>query len=206
MNIAIIGHGPSPAGKGWGPQIDSCDRVIRMWDCHWQAPADYGTRYDIGVFTVHPIELAPMRELCERRPAEWWAYDHRGIGRGGYIEPLAEPQRRIDPAGWIARGRAMGGGSVGRLYELTRGTAAALAALEWLRPARLVLVGFDSVEAGAIQKTQCAPDAVAVYRARGTAVHVAANIGRARTATHDYPTERRLIEAAAGDSIAWGFE
>lgn len=205
MIVAIIGHGPSPGGKGWGTDIDLCDCVIRMWDCHWQAPADYGIRYDIGCFTLSPKELVDFRRLCRRRPLKWWGYDPRGMIRGGHVEALAEPIEVIESRAWEDRGRKMGGRGLAGRFELSRGSAAVMAALEWLKPERLHIVGFDTVASGVIADAEYGPAAAASNADRRVTPQIKIDRARGKTATHDYPAERRLIMAAGGDRIAWGF-
>lgn len=204
MIVAVIGHGPSPSGKGWGAQIDACERVIRMWDCHWQAPADYGTRYDVGIFTVWPGELQEFRRGRQRTPAEWWGYDIRGMGRNGHREPLDQPSRLIDTRGWIARARAFGAkGSTGKL-EFTRGTVAVLAAIEWLKPQRLHIVGFDTISQGALAWPQYSAAAIGAWEQRKGRAYAFVDDGRERSPTHDYGAERRLI-LETGTELQWGF-
>ena len=205
MIAAVIGHGPSPAGKGWGPAIDACDCVVRMWDCHWQDPADYGARYDIGCFTLSPKELPDFRRLRRRRPQKWWGYDPRGMIRGGHVEKLDAPLEVIAPGAWEDRGRRLGGRGLSGRFELSRGAAAVMAALEWLKPARLHLVGFDTVQAGRIAAKEYGPAAAASNAERQVTRQVAIDRAKGRTASHDYPVERRLIMDAGGDRIAWGF-
>jgi hypothetical protein len=48
-SAAVIGHGRSPVGRGWGSRIDACDLVVRMWDNHWQDEADWGFVTILGI-------------------------------------------------------------------------------------------------------------------------------------------------------------
>lgn len=205
MIVAVVGHGPSPAGRGWGARIDACDCVIRMWDCHWQDAADYGTRYDVGCFTLSPKEIVDFRRLLRRRPASWWAYDPRGMIHACHVESLPEPVVAIDPSAWEVKGRRMGGIGLSGRFELSRGSAAALAALEWLKPEWLHLVGFDTVASGTIAQTEYGPAAAASNALRQVTPQHKIDRARGKTASHDYQAERRLILAAAGDRIEWGF-
>ena len=154
MIAAIVGHGASPTGRGWGAQIDSADAVIRMWDWFmFQGTADYGTRYDLGVIRMRPSE-AERGWPPERLPARGWMF--------------YAPDRR-DPTWWIAQ--AQGAGREAHLIpdrrrdpgepKITRGTTAAAWAMETLRPSHLILVGFDNVHAG--EPTAAAPGNMALW-------------------------------------------
>lgn len=48
MRIAIVGHGVSTVGRGWGWAIDMLP-VVRMHNWHWQDPIDYGARCDYAL-------------------------------------------------------------------------------------------------------------------------------------------------------------
>jgi hypothetical protein len=88
---AVIGHGRSPEGRGWAPRIDACDVVVRMWDWHWQS-ADYGTKYDYGLFEVHWTILQNFQAHNQRTPAMGWiASDIRILEERG--QPLNAEKR-----------------------------------------------------------------------------------------------------------------
>lgn len=201
MEIALIGHGRSPAGKGWGPSIDTADVVVRFWDCHWQDAADYGTAYDVGVYTAMPNELRYQKVHQKREPCEWWCYDLRGNR-----ERAEADEEVIRPAPWVKRLTTAGyTGARGRL-ELSRGTAAACHAIVDHKPDRLVLIGFDAVHDGNLP----ADHYPAGYRAALAAMERRADmnyLGPA-TATHHFAGERVLIETLAREQkveILWGF-
>lgn len=145
-DIAVIGHGRSPEGKGWGGRINACT-VIRMWDWCWQARDDYGSRYDYGLFEAHP---AMMRTFYENNRAD--------PDKGWVASALFAPERcrlpkntqLVDQAPWNALGKRLGGkGQTGRL-QFTRGTIATCWAIETLakRGDRIVLVAFDNIRVG----------------------------------------------------------
>jgi hypothetical protein len=202
--VAVVGHGPSPQGQGWGAAIDRCDAVVRMWDCHWQAASDYGTRYDFGLFTAWPRDLALLRRFVRRAPGAWWAYDIRG--RLGALKD-APAALRFDPAPHVALLRAAGArGARGRI-ELSRGGAALLATLEFLRPRTLHLVGFDGLRDGDFPLDRHPAGFSQALALMGRRVDTRF-FGRV-TATHDPAAERALIERAAaaqGCALAWGFD
>lgn len=200
MIVAVIGHGPSPEGRGWGPAIDACDFVVRMWECGWQAPADYGTRYDAGVFTIWPNELKRFRAFraAQPQPARWWAYDLRGLG----MAALTEPAEIMDPRPWNERARRAGGCGLAGRFELTRGGMAALHAIATLRPRRLHLIGFDTLRAGAQSEREHAAAFAARYGATAVRLNNPLAPGAPRSGSHDFAAERRLIEET-GVEIAW---
>src|SRR5690606_18855443 len=97
MIIAVIGHGPSPAGMGLGPEIDASDLVIRLHDCEWQDRADYGERYDWGVLNRR---FPAVLDRIVRRPAMGWLVYHLG---GGFAVTPPEPHRIFDLMRWRQR-------------------------------------------------------------------------------------------------------
>lgn len=144
MRVAIIGHGRSPEGKSWGPLIDECV-VVRMWDHAWQDPADYGDRYDYGLFEVHPSMMPTFHENNVRQPSIGWVGSV--LSRPDRCR-LPDRTELINQADWNALGKEMGGiGATGNL-QFTRGTIAACWAIERLEAEAVVLVGFDNIEAG----------------------------------------------------------
>jgi hypothetical protein len=200
VKIAIVGHGRSPIGRGWGAKIDACDTVVRFWDCDWQGPDDYGTRFDVGVYTALPNEMAQRRRHGKMDAPVWWAYDPRGT-KPAVGTPIA-------PAPWIARmsfdelrRRA------GRRLELSRGTAAACAALDWYWPEEIILIGFDAVRDGTLAVDHY-PDSFKNYlRDEGRATNLHRN--GPCTASHVWAAERKLIEDLAFErdsKIVWGLD
>lgn len=189
--FAVIGHGRSPEGRGWGKAIDQCT-VIRMWDWAWQERADYGERYDFGVFAVLPVSMRAFREAQPWPPAQGWLAYQRGAS-DGVLPPRTEiiDQRYRDRIG-------------GPRVNLTRGCAAACWAIDRAgRGGMVVLVGFDNLKSG-----RCAPAAEAFPPAyldhydraypgwrRGW---YPAN-GRTRCGSHDIAAERGLVEQLAAE-------
>jgi hypothetical protein len=190
--IAVIGHGRSPEGRGFGPAIDSCSAVVRMWDWAWQERADYGERYDYGVFTILPVSLKAFREAQPWPPrVSWLAY--RRASDGGELPAATEI---IDQC---YRDR-IGGPTV----NLTRGCAAACWAIDRAGSGGIVvLVGFDNLKAG-----QCLPVEEAFpprYREHYDRIHPQWRRswyppnGGARCGSHDIAAERGLIEGLAAE-------
>jgi len=69
---AIIGHGKTVEGRGWGPMINAQACVVRMWDCQWQTEVDYGSRYDYGLIEVHKGVMDKFWAHNARQPAIGW--------------------------------------------------------------------------------------------------------------------------------------
>lgn len=207
MDVVVIGHGPSTAGKRFGEKIDNCDCVVRIWENGWQSPEDYGTHYDIGVFTVWPNELSRFRKYVSRRPARWWAYDLRGMAAAGHVENLREPVEIMDPAPWNKLALSRGGkGSSGK-FELTRGGMTALHAIKTLCPRRLFLIGFDAVCAGKTGMKEHNPAFVTAYGLTGVPDGPFPS-GVRRTPTHDYKIEREIIVETGREEnaeVLWSF-
>lgn len=206
--VIVVGHGPSPAGKGWGARIDRADRVIRMFDCGWQDPADYGARYDIGVMTLRKRQAAWFAREAVRRPTEWWAYDQDGHG---VAISTPEPQTPVDVAAAQAEAVRQGGMGTGGFLTLTRGAAAACFAASQFAPRRLVLVGFDEVRArgfmsgpypaACLQQIARRPDSRLIRRRME-----ARKPGDTRSAGHDLGVESAVIRwacAHAGTALNW---
>jgi hypothetical protein len=143
--IAVIGHGLSPKGHCWGSYIDAADRVIRMWNYHWQEPIDYGIKYDYGFYEVSPTEMARFYKYNQHRPGVAWLAAMLHPYRGNLAPGTSI---RIDPQRWVYEAISMGGvGENNKRLKLTRGAQAAAWAIE-LQPERVVLVGFDNTRVG----------------------------------------------------------
>jgi len=146
MLVAVIGHGKSPEGRGWGHWIDACDCVVRMWDCHWQHPDDYGRRYDFGLFEAHPTLMPDFYKHRQRFPSLGWVASRLSKAR----VQLPEGTQLVDQQPWNDMARKMGGHSATGTIQFTRGTVATCWVLESLAVAgdSIVLVGFDNVHKG----------------------------------------------------------
>lgn len=149
-DIAIIGHGLTPKGRGWGHNIDDCYSVIRMWNYHWQNENDYGTAYDWGFLEISGTEMARFNTHNVRTPRLGWIATELPSNRGRkkYNGSLPGQLKLFDSNPWEAACRRLGDIDNGRV-TLTRGVRAALAAMELSEPGdRMILVGFDNVKAG----------------------------------------------------------
>lgn len=196
ISAAVVGHGPSLEGAGWGPQIDKHDLVIRMVECDWQPKADYGQKYDIGVYLRgYPVNV--MSQMKRIPAIAYWTvtlereeehlpdtivgvYQHRTIVqiRQSFWGPWEETKRR--------KGRARHG---------SRGGIAAIAVLQRFPVRRLSLFGLDAIR-----------DRVDVKR---RADEASGNINQRKALTGYYPTkqvprcphdwqrERRVIKQVA---------
>lgn len=194
MNIAIIGHGASANGRRWRDLIDGCDTVVRMWDCDWQDPRDYGERYDVGLVNADRRSVEAFIQSVRRAPAEWWVYDL------GHMPNLPDATV-IDPAPWCERAVALGGETTRDRLNLTRGCVAAAHAIT-LRPERVFLVGFDAIRDGGVLRPMYTrgfcDQAVARYGPGGQR-ESGFPIGTVRTKTHDFSVEGRLLADLAAE-------
>lgn len=190
--IAIIGHGRSPEGRGWGDRIDQC-LTVRMWDWQWQDRRDYGTRYDYGFFEAHPLMMRAFATNRTGDPAIGWL-----------ASVLGDLKRCIVPDGtdlirqdrWTDLGRQMGGmGRTGNL-KFTRGTIAACWAIESGLDDEVVLVGFDHVRAGRTFRLDQAFSPA--YRNNpGTFSFKAHRGGVDKAGNHDFAIERPVLVCLA---------
>lgn len=144
--VAVVGHGRSPEGQGWGEKIDECDYVVRMWDWGWQDRRDYGEKYDIGLVELHESYMRQFNKHNRHHPADYWIGSKVDGARSVPVDSLVNTKIEVfDQTPWVELGENMGGvGVTGRL-RYTRGALAALWVLENLHPKEIVLVGFDSV-------------------------------------------------------------
>lgn len=192
--FAIIGHGRSPEGRGWGPRIDACT-VLRMWDwSRWQAPADYGVSYDYGFFEAHPQMMATFYENLQCDPSIGWVASALGEVEKCVLPPRTEIVRQ-EP--WNEIGKALGGvGATGRL-QFTRGTIAACWAIERAETGEeIVLVGFDNIRAG--QELQINQAFSPAYRKNpGTFSFAGYRGGVTKNGNHDFAVEKPVLEYLA---------
>lgn len=145
--VAIIGHGLTPVGKGWGNKIDSCNLVCRLWNWHWQGERDWGARYDWGFYEISPTEMARFHKHNVARPVTGWV----GSKLKPYEGNLPFPTEVIDPEHWeqLAVNKFGGSGAGGKRLKLTRGVRLAAWAIERSRKGdEVILVGFDNVVTG----------------------------------------------------------
>jgi len=206
MRVAVIGHGPSPRGMGWGEQIDSCDFVIRMFDCAWQESADYGTRYDAGVVTMSYRSLRWFTQEATRKPKSWWV--HREAG-AWFPFSTAAPQAFMDTSEFRDSGLSiLKDHKIAHnpsLFSLTRGTAAACWAIKTLSPHTLIMVGFDEVMSGQYTPEPYSPECLASMARRADFFEIKNALsqrpvsGLTKSDGHDMTVERLILAHAARD-------
>ena len=197
MIIVVVGHGRSPEGQGWGKLIDSADIVVRMWEWHWQAPVDYGTRYDWGLIETHRKVLDKFDAFNSGKPRLGWIAS-KLYCNARCLATLPPNSIVVDQEQWLKQeGAAIKGfGETGK-WQLTRGGVAACFAISRAKPGTtLVLVGFDNIRRG----VALAPDAAfsPIYQADPAFWGMDGyKEGATKEGNHDYPAERRLIELVA---------
>lgn len=188
MRVAVIGHGPSPTGRGWGKKIDACDAVIRMWECGWQRAEDYGTRYDYGVFNLAATAdgrraVQSVRDHPQPR-CEWWLYRSGAcrLPMGLFDVPALD----MPISGLVKELAEIGACTItpGKIATPSRGFAAIAMARRTWPAAMIVLVGFDSLVSGRIPADEYAPD----FRA-GLPAWIDWRNDGARTYAHDFSAE-----------------
>lgn len=192
VTCCIVGHGKSPVGKGWGPLIDACDYVLRMWDWHWQEPAsDWGTKYDYGLLEMTPYTYDDLfRRFNQFQPRLGWVASKLKATN----TPLPDRTTVVDPRRWETPAKANLGakGDTGD-FRLTRGMVGACWAASELPIARLILLGFDntykqislSIEEGFPDSYVAAESSFPWRDYRG---------GLAKYGNHDYVSEKPIIE------------
>lgn len=124
-----------------------------MWNWEWQAPADYGRRFSVGILEVHHKTLKQWLEhRGKAEPDEGWVASILRCQRSAYdlLPPrcitVDQKYRWIDQEG---RHRGINGEGETGAWELTRGGIAACWAMEHVAPGgEVILVGFDNIAAG----------------------------------------------------------
>lgn len=164
-----------------------------MWNWDWQAPADYGTRYDLGIIETHRKVLRQWRECNAPVPALGWLASMLFCTLDVVAE-LPRPCETIEQEGWTEQGDGMGERDV---WQLTRGGIAACWAIEHSEAGgEVVLLGFDNIRAGVALATDAA--FAPVYQAHPGFWGIDGyREGTTKEGNHDYPAERRLIDKLA---------
>jgi len=185
ISVAIIGHGSSIEGRGYGKFIDSNDIVIRMAECDWQNHTDYGIKYDIGVFAEGPSKS--WAENSQRIPKlEYWYYrmDKNIRNEEDVMSKFKDRQtRELRNSVWQYVKHLKPG------FHFSRGTAAVISAAKLYHPVEISLFGFDSVINGTNEKTGSKhhPDLLTQYLPSD--YHLPRNGN-----THDWESEKNLMQ------------
>ncbi len=206
MSVVVVGDGPSGEGTGWGSFIDEQSAVVRLWNHHWQPPADYGRRYDYGLIT------APRNaQNAARNPArKWWYYDVYSKTNGTYNRLHGLDVDVLPHKQWLSELEQLGAKSEnGKPLKLARGFAAALATACLLKPQRMFMIGMDMLRDGVTTSPRYGTAATSYRNATmpGHALELV-DAGLEREGPHDYTAERALFDAKAaehGIEIQWGF-
>ncbi len=174
---------------------------MRMWNWGWQASADYGCRFSIGILEVHPKIIKQWRAHGgTAEPDEAWVASILIAPRSTY-DSLPKRCITVDQKyRWIEQeGRARGIHGMGETgqWELTRGGIAACWAMENTAPGgEVILVGFDNIAAG----IALPPDAAfaPVYQEHpGFWGMDGYKAGVSKEGNHDYVAELALLRGMA---------
>jgi len=143
--VCIVGHGPSTQGRELGKIIDSYDIVIRMVECDWQDELDYGKKYNIGVFSSG-VSFSQARKAKRKPSDKYWYYLTKGKHLENQYDSYGAYRQRemitLRKTVWKYKQKNH------KFSRFTRGTAAVIAAVEFLKPKEIALVGFDTVMKG----------------------------------------------------------
>jgi len=202
---AIIGHGRSAEGRKWGPRIDRCNMVVRMWDWHWQSADDYGSRYDVGLFEISNGLIDRFRQYNRRRPARCWIASFLWRLSREYAPPGRV--EIVDQRRWTEIGvQQFGGAGTRDKLQFTRGTIAACWAIEAAAVGDTVmLIGFDNVLAAKALPIE--EGFSKVYRAEPSTFHFDGYAeGETRYGNHDFTVElpvMRFLAAHRGINLVF---
>ncbi len=167
-----------------------------MWDWTWQAPEDYGTRYDFGFFEVHPSMMQAFYQHRKRMPAKGWV---ASLLRPTDPKLIPADTELIDQVKWTTIGASWGGvGATGNL-QFTRGTIAACWAIEKAnRGDEVILVGYDNILIG---KALPLNEAFApIYQRNPGSFPCDQYKGNVtKDGNHDYRIERPVLEHIAAE-------
>lgn len=133
--ICVVGHGPSLRKAGYGEQIDSYDTIIRMINCDWQNRNDYGRKYHIGIHCPAQKSFSQPR----RKPEECYFIYYPRLWKD---KKLGRRARLYKRKVWF-EGEWLAG--LWSNKHFSRGTAAALMAMKYYRPEKIVLAGMTKV-------------------------------------------------------------
>ena len=145
-SILIIGHGDSPLGCKWGSEIDK-NVVFRLKDPSWQHQnrVDYGHRTD---YMAASTETMLQMLDCRAKPLQYYAQPKRGswnsTTEGSFRArtqiPLTIPIELHNQWNGVFKGLTE---SPAPNHSL--GMAAIVYAAFYLKPAEILLMGFDNL-------------------------------------------------------------
>lgn len=195
-SCVIVGHGRAHIGKGFGPRIDDCAFVIRMWDWQWQNEPDWGKKYSYGLIELETLAFRLFKEHNERNPTLGWIASRRP---GWVIPALPDRTTLIESDKWERVGKAMGAKGETGDFRLTRGMVAACWALD-LGIDQLILLGFDSVYEGKCLSIKDGyPEEYVNLASTYPWRTYDANAGKTVYGNHDYANEGPLLEKLCKD-------
>ncbi len=188
-SVAVIGHGPSVVGKKLGKYIDKCNIVIRMIECDWQDEEDYGSKYTIGIYATGGSDS--YLSLTKRIPSFcWWEYN--AVGTVPPKDALYQDAFRTSRETKIARIlRKTVWQHIIPNKKFSRGTAAAVAAIQLFHPTHLYLLGFDDVVRGSMEEGKWHPESLRQYLLQNKRSLYRDSF------SHDWANESRVIATLA---------
>lgn len=177
--IVIVGHGPSLKTARLGREIDACDKVVRLKNCHMllAEPHNYGTRTDA---ICSSTEVLPY--LVKVKAGEYWGYPKRGTFNQASVNWL---ERKVGKSVYIPLELCnfwncffleMGGAHP----NVSTGMAALIIALDKWKPDTALLAGFDKVLDPTTEGYQCTVPSP--FNNNGT-----------QDTGHDWATEHRML-------------
>ena len=139
----IIGHGDSPKGCKWGSEIDK-HVVVRLKDPSWQGAEDYGTRTDYMCASTETMQV--MLDY-KKIPIEYWGQPKKGswsVKSERNFRERAKAPLKI-PINIHNRWSVVFKSMAQTCPNHSIGMAAITFAAEFLKPAEILLVGFDNM-------------------------------------------------------------
>ena len=144
MRVAIIGHDKTLPGAGLGSAIDAHDYVVKMLNCGWHNPKDYGEKYDFAIATKGSFALEAVKyPLCKA-----WVYEKHGR-ENQYLNLKCRDVTFLIRRYIIESLKEIAGHVVGA--GMSRGCAAILTAIEMLEPDQITLFGMGQLTTGTRQ-------------------------------------------------------